>query len=275
MMDQWRFINDSPMHGGRNMAVDVAILESVARGDAPPTVRCYGWQPNCLSLGYGQRAREADPIALAQQSIDLVRRPTGGRAVLHGDELTYSIALPARHPLAQGNVIESYRRISTGLLRALHIIGIAVQARPQTPKEDTTPQPIAPICFEAVSDYEITVSGRKLIGSAQMRRQGAILQHGSLPLNGDLSQICDLLKYDDETERALARDKLAQHALTLAQAFNGRLPSRDSLINAFLAGFEEAFTIHLVHGTITLAETTQARYLEKNVYGNENWTFRR
>ena len=113
------------------MAVDSAILEAVAAGTQPPTLRLYGWQPFCLSLGYGQRVRDVDREALAQRGWDLARRESGGKAILHGDEITYSLCLPRDHPLALSDVIESYRRISRGLLRALEGLGLAAQARHQ------------------------------------------------------------------------------------------------------------------------------------------------
>ncbi len=119
-MRQWRLIYDSPTAGARNMAVDQALLES-----GHPTLRLYTWQPDCLSLGYGQRAAEVDLNRLRAAGWDLVRRPSGGRAILHADELTYSLSLPADHPCAQGTVIESYRRFSTALLAGLRTPGRA------------------------------------------------------------------------------------------------------------------------------------------------------
>ncbi|HVU12241.1 MAG TPA: hypothetical protein VHD90_13240, partial [Phototrophicaceae bacterium] len=156
-MRQWRLIYDQPTLGARNMAVDEAILASVGAGDQPPTLRLYRWEPPCLSLGYGQRSREADLDRLAARGWEIVRRPTGGRAILHADELTYSLALPSDHPLAALGIVESYRRISEALISALTGLG----AQPHAERADSqTAHTTNPVCFETPSHYEITVAGR-------------------------------------------------------------------------------------------------------------------
>src|SRR5690606_2640196 len=160
-MRQWRLINDCPTTGAHNMAVDDAILTAVARGDAPPTLRFYDWSPPCLSLGYAQKSADADLTRLAAAGWDVVRRPTGGRAILHIDELTYSVAVPEDHPLASGGIVDSYRRISAALLAGLQRLGAQVDARPR----EGSLRGAGPVCFEIASHYEITVNGRKLVGS--------------------------------------------------------------------------------------------------------------
>src|SRR5690606_4447389 len=117
--------------------------------------------------------------------------------ILHTDELTYSIALPEDHPIADRGIIESYQRISRALMQALATLGAPVESS----RRDEMPKTPGPVCFEVPSHYEITFGERKLIGSAQMRRRGGMLQHGTLPLSGDVSRICDVLVYADEDER--------------------------------------------------------------------------
>ena len=171
-MRQMRSLRDCGFHdGASNMAVDCAILDAVAGGDQPATLRLYGWRPFCLSLGYGQRTRDVDRDALAARGWDLLRRPTGGKAILHGDELTYSLCLPLTHPLAAEDIIESYRRISAGLLRALEMLGLTADA-PRQGERVRGVDP-GPVCFEMPSHYEISLGGRKLIGSAQLRSEKA------------------------------------------------------------------------------------------------------
>ena len=169
-MRQWRLIYDSPAPGAVNMAADEAILAAVSRGEQPPTLRLYGWVPPCLSLGYGQHAREVDRARLAALGWDIVRRPTGGSAILHTDELTYSVALPIDHELARGGIIESYRRLSEGLQAALIQLG----AQPRAERAESPVQP-GVVCFETQSHYEITVAGRTR--AAARRSPGAGIDH--------------------------------------------------------------------------------------------------
>ena len=127
-MRQYRLIYDTPTNGIWNMAVDEAIFTAVINGDSLPTLRFYGWNPPCLSLGYGQAFSDADMTRLNQFGWDVVRRATGGKAILHTDELTYSLCLPQHHPLAEGSIVDSYRRISTGLMAGLNRLGAHLQA---------------------------------------------------------------------------------------------------------------------------------------------------
>jgi len=253
------------------MALDEAILASVSAGNAPPMLRLYAWTPPCLSLGYGQHAREADSTRLALRGWDMVRRPTGGRAILHADELTYSLALPIDDPLAQENLIESYRQISRALLIALDRLG--AQAQADRPETDTT-QPPNPICFETPSHYEITVEGCKLVGSAQVRRKQGILQHGTLPLTGDIARICDVLVYPDEAARSVAKADVHTRALTLEEAL-GVSVDWQTVAEAVAQGFADAFDLTLTLDALTPAEWDQAERLTAEVYANPDWTFRR
>ena len=128
----WRLIVDAEAPGAANMAADEAILNSVIDGASLPTLRFYRWHPPCLSLGRNQKLAEVDLPACRAAGIDIVRRPTGGRSILHTDELTYSISLPQADPRAEGGVVQGYRRLSEGLLAGLKRLGVrAVQAASQ------------------------------------------------------------------------------------------------------------------------------------------------
>jgi len=162
------------------MAVDEAILRSVASGHSPATLRLYGWQPACLSLGRGQWAEDVDWDACLAAGVACVRRPTGGRAILHGNDLTYSICLPLSDPRASGDIAASYRRLSEGLAEGVRLLGVAVE-RAAAGTDAAAP---SAACFDASAGHEIAFQGRKLLGSAQYRPHGALLQHGSLPLCG-------------------------------------------------------------------------------------------
>jgi lipoyl(octanoyl) transferase len=269
-MRQWRLINDSPAVGAFNMAVDEAIMRSVAASDAPPTLRLYAWNPPCLSLGYGQRASDVDWARVASLGWDCVRRTTGGRAILHTDELTYSLSLPLTHPLASGEVVESYREISRALLAALERLG----AQPRADRRAEAAKSFDPVCFETPSDYEITVDGRKLVGSAQSRRGGGLLQHGTLPLAGDITRICDGLVYPDEAARLSAKAHVAERATTL-EAVLGHVVDWAEAADAVVNGFAQTFGIDLVVSELTRSEVAEAERLTAEAYGSEAWTRRR
>lgn len=265
----WRLIVDGEAGGAANMAVDQALVEAVVAGDSPPTLRFYAWSPPCLSLGRSQRLAEADVAACRAAGVDTVRRPTGGRSILHTDELTYSVALLQTDPRTEGGVVEGYRRLSEGLLAGLQLLGVpAVQAVDAPP---TGVEPTA-VCFETPADYEIAVGGRKLVGSAQWRARGGVLQHGTLPLRGDLTRIVDHLAFS-ASERETQKRRLRRRALTLAEAM-GRAPSFDEVARALAAGFAAALNLALVPGDLTSRERARAVDLRDKVYASPQWTGR-
>ncbi|MBZ0284100.1 MAG: lipoate--protein ligase family protein [Anaerolineae bacterium] len=279
-MRQWRLIYDSPTVGALNMAVDEAILEDVSAGTQPPTLRLYAWNPPCLSLGYGQRVADVDFERIAALGWDVVRRPTGGRAILHTDELTYSLSLPADDPIAAGSIVESYRRISAALIKGLESLGV----QPQADKRAERGEAGGPVCFETPSHYEITVNGRKLIGSAQMRRKAGVLQHGSLPLLGDLGRICDGLIYPDQAEREMGKAQVRVRAITLAGVLMGeglRLSPANNQVDwemaaqAVVEGFSQTFEIDFQQQGLSDSEQIRAQNLYEQVYGTSAWTRRR
>ena len=184
------------------MALDEAILMSVTAEEAPPTLRLYAWDPPCLSIGYAQPVADVDQKMLTKFGWDLVRRPTGGRAILHTDELTYAVVATSIDQHIGGGVLETYQRISRGLVASLTLLGMSVEVQPDLSIPED--QRSNPVCFQVPSAYEVTVNGRKLIGSAQVRRRGGVLQHGSLPLRGDITRICKVLRFEDEASRLQA-----------------------------------------------------------------------
>jgi len=254
------------------MAVDEAILEAVASGASPTTLRLYAWAPPCLSLGYAQSINDADRQRLAARGWHLVRRPTGGRAILHTDELTYSVIGSQDEPRLSGSVLESYQRLSQALLLALHALGIPAQAEPNPEGAGENRLPAA-VCFEVPSNYEITVHGRKIIGSAQARRKGVVLQHGSFPLYGDLRRITQVLTFADENTRAQAAERLKSRATT-AQEFLASPPTWEQAAQAFCLAFAQALNLELMPGTLSAEELELARRLEVEKYANPSWTER-
>lgn len=271
-IETWRVIvPNGPLDGALNMAVDEAISEAVGRGNVPPTLRFYTWEPACLSLGYGQRARTVDFERLADFGWDAVRRSTGGQAILHTDELTYSICVRSENLRVEGDIVESYWRLSRGLVAGIEALGAAVQS---DPKDPNLPKDTGPVCFEVPSDYEITAKGRKLIGSAQRRRGDTVLQHGTLPLFGDISRICDVLVFDSDAARESARIQVSERAITLEDALD-EFVSFDDAMNALAWGFRETLNLDYVYEPLTNREWQRAEELCEMRYGTDEWTMRR
>jgi len=271
---QWRLLLSPLADGPTNMALDEALLLNVATGEAPPTLRFFRWSPPCLSLGYAQPAGEVDPERLSHFGFDLVRRPTGGRAILHTDELTYSIAAPAGEERVQGGVVESYRHLSAGLRRGLEHLGLEVRAdKEYSEREKLTAVAQGPVCFEVPSNYEITAGEKKLVGSAQVRKQGGILQHGTLPLTGDVARICEGLKFDSAAERELARARVHQRATTVAEVLQ-REVSWEEAAAAMARGFAEALNLTLAESTPTSKEIELAGRLREEKYAAVEWNYR-
>lgn len=254
-----------------NMAVDEALLEAVAAGESRPVLRFYGWQPACLSLGIAQSWQEVDLERCAALGWDVVRRPTGGRAILHVDELTYSVCAPKEEERVRGSILESYQRLSQGLVRGLRLMGLV----PEQAVGDRQERGAAgPACFDDPADYEITIGGRKLVGSAQMRKRGVVLQHGTLPLYGDIARISEGLRVEIAGERAAIHRRLHERATTV-EASLGRRIEFDEAAAFMQQGFAEALNLRFVEEPLTAQELARAGELRREKYGTAGWTQRR
>jgi len=190
---------------------------------------------------------------------------------LHADELTYSINAPIDDPHIQGGVIESYQRLSHCLLHALELIGINTDSKPKVKEEKHLSK--NPICFQYPSDYEITFQGKKLIGSAQARKINGLLQHGAIPLFGDISRIISTLNYKNDEEKLKAKISLLSRATTL-QSVMGHMISWKEIADAIVHAFEETLNIHFVYSSLSPNEIKSAKILQKEKYANRVWTFR-
>jgi lipoate-protein ligase A len=220
---RWRLLVSPPLPAARNMALDVALMRR-ARETGEAVLRVYGWEAPTLTLGRNQPARgRYDEARAAAEGIAIVRRPTGGRALLHWREVTYSVTAPADDA---GSLSTAYARINRLLLDGLARLG--VRASLATPAGRATPPSLAP-CFEAPARGEIVAGGRKLVGSAQWREAGALLQHGSL-----------LVDDDQPTVAALTREPIPAAAppATL-RALLGRAPDAAEVAEALFAAVRE------------------------------------
>jgi lipoate-protein ligase A len=273
--ETWRLLVTQPTDGATNMAIDEAILHALADGVGRPTLRFYQWDPPCLSLGYNQHYDEVDEAACARLGYTWVRRPTGGRAILHTDELTYSVIAPTSEPRVEGGILESYRRLSTGLLTGLSALGADVF---QAQRNKVRSLRKDGVCFDTPSRYEITVEGKKLIGSAQVRRRGMVLQHGTLPLTGDLTRIFACLRVAEPGSDGNGApvdwgNWLLARACTLEQAL-GRAVSFHETADALAEGFSSALDLRLEPGDLTQDERILVDRLRREQYASDDWNRR-
>ncbi len=250
----WRLLVDPALPGPLNMARDVAMLEAVSTTAAAPTVRLYAWEPPCLSLGRHQPESAADLEFCRAHGIDVVRRPTGGRAVLHHLELTYAVAAPlGRGPLPRA-VQEAYRTVCAALVRAARALGVAAEL---TPGEVNLvlPGPRSAVpCFEAPAGGEVVVAGRKLAGSAVRVHRDHILQHGAILLDWDGMLQAGAM--------GLADDHLLRPHVTTFAAELGRPVDRGELEAALVPAFEAELGVRLAGGELTAGERRREAELE-------------
>ncbi len=257
----WRFLNEPPQSAAINMACDEAIAIAYAEGKVRPTLRFYRWSEPSFSIGAFQELGQDWIDALEGGAEDaplvLVRRITGGRALLHDRELTYSVVAGTNDPHFTSGIKGTYYAIAKGLLRGLQKLGIdAYIHRPS--KEARPRREKAPLCFASTSWYEIAVGGKKMIGSAQRRWRGTFLQHGSLMI--------------ERSQRAFPDERqwVSEKQVSLSELLPV-LPSHADLIERLKAGFEQVLDICLEPGRISPYEKERIDHLVREKYGNPGW----
>ena len=275
----WRVIRSGRNPGAYNMALDEALWQQfgdrLEAGQTPaPVLRLYGWEPAALSLGYAQRAeREVDFEACERLGVDWVRRPTGGRAILHDfGELTYSLVAACDDPHFSGGVLESYRKISGALVKGLSNLGVAAELAGKERRGAEGAGTAA--CFDAPSAYEVTWQGRKIIGSAQARRKEVLLQQGTILLTVDLEKLFTVLKPPARSNRAEAIAQLAARLTSIGEARGGPV-SFNEAEEAFAAAFADHFEVKLTPALPGPAETALAQQLTTTKYANLAWNMER
>jgi len=265
----WRLIVEArPRSGPWNMAVDEAIMLAYQAGEVAPTLRFYRWAPPTVTLGYFQdAATEVDREACLREGIGLVRRLTGGRAVLHDKEVTYSVVVSSG--LLPGSVVETYRKLAGGLVTGFKDLGLDAALAPEKATPGGPGSPYG-ACFEVPSSYEIVARGRKVVGSAQVRRKDVILQHGAILLELDAGLLGRVLGLGEE-----AGARIAGKAAGLAELLNGRVPGYEEVCGAVARGLEAVLGVVLRPGRLTEGETLTARRLVRDRYGRDAWNLRR
>ncbi len=253
-MAEFRFLETGANPAAFNMGLDEAILESVASRAELPTLRLYAWKPRAVSVGYFQGARdEVDLARCAALGVDVVRRLTGGGAVFHADELTYSIVVPDSHPLARGEILESYRSICAGVIAGLAELGV--------------PSEFAPL-------NDIVSGGKKLSGNAQTRRRGCVLQHGTVLLGVDPEAMFSVLLVPNEKLKGKLIEDVKARVSSVSDIL-GRIVGYGEAVPAFFRGFSSALG---GLGPLSLpsdAEMARARVLAAERFASADWTFKR
>lgn len=276
-MTTWYFLNSGKCSPSFNMALDEALLDWHSEGLIPPVIRFYEWEPATLSIGYFQQAkRDINLDALREQGIGFVRRPTGGRAVLHEHELTYSVIVTESYPNMPESVTEAYRVLSEGILRGFHNLGMdAYFSVPDTEeKKADLKQPKSAVCFDAPSWYELVVEGKKIAGSAQTRQKGVILQHGAILLDLDEDKLLSVFNFSSEAAKERMRKKLPEKAVAINSLVKEPV-SIEQCVTAFRDGFAKSLQIELKPFTLSEEQLKYVHELAEKKYAHDDWNFKK
>lgn len=273
---KWVFINSGASSPSFNMALDEALLNWHSEGLIPPVIRFYSWQPAALSIGYFQKVeKEIDMEAVNRLGLGFVRRPTGGRGVLHEHELTYSIIVSEDYPDMPETVTEAYRVLSEGLLEGFKNLGLdAYFSVPDTDeKRADLKKPKSAVCFDAPSWYEMVVEGKKVAGSAQTRQKGVILQHGAILIDLDAEKLLSVFKFSSEQAKERMRAKIPEKAVSI-NSLREEPATAEECVRAFKSGFEQALSIDLQAYHLSDQQLADVKALEEKKYANAEWNFR-
>jgi lipoate-protein ligase A len=267
----WRFLNTGFHDAFFNMACDEILLRQVSSGESDPAFRVYGWSPPAISFGYAQLIdREVDAERCRAAGIDVVRRVTGGRAVLHWDELTYSVVCRADDPLVGGSIMETYSTISRCLVEGLRLFGVrgaALEHSEGPTIHSHTGRNAAPPCFSSSIRHEIVVGGRKLIGSAQRRVDGTVLQHGSLLIGPAHKRIVEFLRRGDAEAVRVDLD----HGTTCLKEILEIDIDFNTLGEALRQGVERTLGIAVESSSLTDHDVECIIRLAREKYTTEEW----
>lgn len=268
---RWRIIKSGKMDPAENMATDEAIFEGIIVGKSDPTIRFYSWNPPSVSCGYNQDAeKEVDFELLDKFGFGFVRRPTGGRLVLHYDEITYAVIAPIRGIL-KGTITDSYSEISKALANGLDILGINIEFEKGSLSSDYQRRSSNP-CFSSSSRFELTCYGKKIVGSAQVRKKNVLLQHGSILLEHDQSKIAHIIP----NLTLIQKRKLAFHLSQKTTAVNQILEkpvSFEKAVNTLIKGFEKTWRSEEFYRSENLltVENDKIDFLINSKYSTNRW----
>ena len=254
---QWRLIYSPALPAAWNMAIDEAMLLAHEAGLTIPTLRLYRWSPPAISLGLLQRIETINEFACRQLGFDIVRRPSGGGAVLHQHEVTYAIVVDGRICPEGSSVMATYRWLAQGLIAGLKRLGVEASLSKQTVPSQ---QKFVSFCFARLSDADLTVAGLKIGGSAQTRRRQFLLQHGSIPLRLEPKVIEQIFGWFGKGE------------FTCLEEILGREVTPDEFAEALVWSLSEALGVSFTVSGLTPTELQLAEILFQRKYSTEEWT---
>ncbi|RFA36675.1 octanoyltransferase [Virgibacillus dokdonensis] len=262
MKEQWGFLENVPHDAAINMALDEALLHWHKEGKIPPTLRFYQWRKPTLSVGHFQKiAGKIDLDGIKKHQCQLVRRMTGGSAVLHDDELTYSIVISESHPAIASSIRQAYYDLSKGILEGYKNLGIEAGYAELASKERSN------ICFERPAFYEMVADGKKLSGNAQTRKKGVLLQHGSIPISMDIDMLFDMFIFPSEKLKARKKQAFWNKATTINRILQKDV-SYDTVKAAFKKGFSDGLGIELTKFSLTKSQWNEVYQLAEKEYAN-------
>lgn len=272
MKDSWGLLHTGQQDAAINMALDEALINWHSKGEIPPVLRFYGWSKPTLSIGNFQKTEKTfDFSAIKKNNCQFVRRLTGGSAVLHDDELTYSIIVSEDKPYISSSIREAYYTLSKGIMEGFNLLEIPVEY--SLPEEDFKNNFTA-VCFERPSDYEMLVDGKKISGHAQTRKQGVLMQHGSLPFSMNDQLLFDLFNFSSYKSRERQRESFSNKAITMNQA-SGRIITYEIAAKAFEQGFKSALNLSFEPFELTKEQWEEVEYLAESKYRSADWNMNR
>src|SRR5690625_5106646 len=268
LRETWSFLDTGHHDAATNMAIDEALLTWLSEEKIPPTIRFYGWKKPSLTIGHFQNAEKTiDFTGIKKHGCDFVRRLTGGSAVLHDDELTYSVIVSETHPKIPHSINKAYYILSQGLLEGYRLLGI--EADFAIPERELLRERSA-VCFEKPAIYEMIVDGKKISGNAQTRKNGVLLQHGSIPMSFDADMLFDLFKFSSDRVRERQRKAFVKKAISINEITNKK-HTYSNLTEAFLTGFKESLNIETKSLELTNKQWQYIDFLAETKYRTKEW----
>lgn len=268
MQDEWGFIDTGSQDASINMAIDELLLNWHSEGKIPPTLRFYRWTTPSLSVGRFQKIEKTiDFSGVAKHNCQVVRRLTGGSAVLHDNELTYSLVISEQYPAIPKSVLEAYYVLSKGVLEGYRNLGI--KADYAIPKKKAGRDKTA-ICFEKIAYYEMIVEGKKMSGNAQTRKKGVALQHGSIPMSINEQMLFDMFRFPSERVKQKELDNFSEKVITINE-YTKKTHNYALLKDAFYQGFKTGLGVTFKPFKLTKLQWEEVNYLAQTKYATESW----